>query len=100
MPPEIGNACLPHERAETAAKPFIRLTGLWIKEQIFRLFFFGFGDKTGDDFVSNFIQRNSAGFSNFRFSENDGPFLEINLLDLQVESLATAHPGVPCQNDE
>ena len=37
MPLEIGDARQFHERAETAAQPFVWLTGPGIKEQIFRI---------------------------------------------------------------
>src|SRR5262245_21093138 len=100
MPLEISYARLLHERAETAAQPFVWPTGLGIEEQILRPFLFGPGDETGNRFVSNFIQRNPAGFPTFGFVEVDGPFLKVDLLDLQVESLAAAHPGVSCQYDE
>jgi hypothetical protein len=69
MPLEIGYARPLHERAETASQPFIWLSGLGIEEQIFRPFFFGPGDETDDRFVSNFIQRNPAGFPTLGFSE-------------------------------
>src|SRR5215510_14356947 len=100
MPPEICYTRLLHERAETAAQPFVWLPGLWVEEQILCPFFFGSGDETGNHFVSNFIQRNPAGFPPLGFGEQDGPFLKIDLPDLQVESFAAAHPGVPCQYDE
>jgi|SRR5262245_19691955 len=97
MPLEISYARPLHESAETASRPFVWLPGLGVEEQIFRPSFFGPGDETGDRFVSNFIQRNPAGFPPLGFGEQDGPFLKIDLPDLQVESFATAHPGVPCQ---
>jgi len=55
-----------------------------LKNRYSVFFFFGSSNETGNYFVSNFIQRNLAGFFTFRFSEKDSPFLEINLLDLQV----------------
>jgi hypothetical protein len=55
MPFEIGFARQFHERAKTAAQPFVWLSGFGIKEQILCPFFFGSGNKTGNYFVSNFI---------------------------------------------
>src|SRR5882672_779010 len=100
MPLEIGNARQFHERAETAADPLVWLSGPGIEEQILRLLFFSSGNETGNHFVSDFIQRNPAGLASLRFCEKYGPFLKVNLLDLHVESLAAAHPGVACQYDE
>ena len=69
MPLEISYASLLHERAETAAQPFVWLPGLGIEEQILRPFFFSPGDETGDRLVSNFIQRNPTGFPTLSFVE-------------------------------
>lgn len=100
MPLEIGYARPSHERAEAAAQPFVWFPSLVIEEQIRRPSFPGFGDKAGNRFVCNFIQRNPVGLPTFGFSEEDGSLLKIDLLDLQVESFTTAHSGVPCEHDE
>src|SRR5262245_17512795 len=100
VPFEIGYARLLHEREKTAAQVFVWPPGPGIEEQIICPFCFSSGNETGDSFVSNFIQRNTARFSTLGSGEEDGARLEIDLIDLQAESFAAAHPGVTCQYDE